>query len=56
MKNAHTLPRVAWLALFLTLTAATISAQRQIGVPRTPLGDGPWVFDTAEQHKVRVSS
>jgi len=23
-------------------------------VPRVPLGDGPWVFDTAEQHKVRV--
>ncbi len=26
-----------------------------IGIPRVPLGDGPWVFDTAEQHKVRVS-
>ncbi len=26
-----------------------------IGVPVPPLGDGPWVFDTAEQHKVRVS-
>jgi glucose/arabinose dehydrogenase len=26
-----------------------------LGVARDPLGDGPWVFDTAEQHKVRVS-
>ncbi|HEU4619463.1 MAG TPA: PQQ-dependent sugar dehydrogenase [Gammaproteobacteria bacterium] len=26
-----------------------------IGVPVRPLGEGPWVFDTAEQHKVRVS-
>ena len=25
-----------------------------IGVPPAPLGDGPFVFDTAEQHKVRV--
>jgi glucose/arabinose dehydrogenase len=24
-------------------------------VPVPPLGEGPWVFDTAEQHKVRVS-
>ena len=27
----------------------------EIGVPVPPLGDGPWVFDTAEQHKIRVS-
>ena len=27
----------------------------QIGVPRQPIGDGPWIVDTAEQHKVRVS-
>ena len=25
-----------------------------IGVVRQPLGDGPFVFDTAEQHKIRV--
>jgi glucose/arabinose dehydrogenase len=25
-----------------------------IGVPVPPLGDGPFVFDTAEQHKIRV--
>ena len=26
-----------------------------IGLPTPALGDGPWVIDTAEQHKVRVS-
>jgi len=26
-----------------------------IGVPVPPLGAGPWVFDTAEHHKIRVS-
>ena len=26
-----------------------------LGVPRAPLGDGPWVLDTAEQHKIKVS-
>jgi glucose/arabinose dehydrogenase len=25
-----------------------------IGVARPPLGDGPWIIDTAEQHRVRV--
>src|SRR5205823_14815366 len=25
-----------------------------IGVPPAPLGTGPFVFDTAEQHKIRV--
>jgi len=27
----------------------------RIGVAPVPLGEGPWVFDTAEQHGVRVS-
>jgi glucose/arabinose dehydrogenase len=26
-----------------------------IGVPRAAIGDGPWVLDTAEQHKIKVS-
>jgi aldose sugar dehydrogenase len=30
-------------------------AQEPIGVPVAPLGAGPFVFDTAEQHKIRVS-
>ena len=28
--------------------------QPAVGVPVPPLGAGPWVFDTAEQHKVLV--
>ena len=28
---------------------------QEIGVPVPPLGDGPWVLDTAEQHQIRVS-
>jgi glucose/arabinose dehydrogenase len=27
-----------------------------LGVARQPLGDGPWTFDTAEQHRIRVVS
>jgi glucose/arabinose dehydrogenase len=37
----------------LALTHA--QQQPRIGVPVPPLGAGPWVFDTAEQHKIRVS-
>jgi glucose/arabinose dehydrogenase len=29
--------------------------KQSIGVAVAPLGDGPFVFDTAEQHKIRVS-
>jgi len=35
--------------------AAPAGRGAPIGVPREPLGPGPWVFDTAEQHKIRVS-
>ena len=30
-------------------------AQAPFGVPVPPLGPGPWVIDTAEQHKIRIS-
>ena len=49
--------------LFLTaiLVVATAAAQQRpqqprnpIGYPVAPLGDGPFVLDTAEQHKIRV--
>src|SRR5258708_3066790 len=30
-------------------------AKQPIGVPVPPLGDGPFSFDTAEQHKIRVA-
>ncbi len=44
----------------MALALATVaSAQQQpapppIGVPHVALGNGPFVFDTAEQHKIRV--
>jgi len=48
----------AVLVLALVIAAgAAVSTQRgaPIGVPRGPLGAGPWVLDTAEQHKIKVS-
>ncbi len=49
------------LFFFAILLAAAISAQQRppqprtpIGYPVAPLGDGPFVIDTAEQHKIRV--
>jgi glucose/arabinose dehydrogenase len=38
-----------------TFAAGHAQQQPAIGVPVPPLGAGPWVFDTAEQHKIRVS-
>ena len=35
---------------------ASVGAQSTVvDLPRVPLGDGPWVFDTAEQHRIKVS-
>src|SRR6187397_321933 len=50
----------AGVVLALMVSAASeVWTQRAggapIGVPRAPLGDGPWVLDTAEQHKIKVS-
>ena len=55
MKVKHSIRLVA---LLLFCVVANSHAQEQsspIGVPVPPLGAGPWVFDTAEQHKIRVS-
>ena len=41
--------------LLCMLAPGHAQEERPIGVPVPPLGDGPWVFDTAEQHKIRVS-
>ena len=46
---------VALLALLCLVTLGRAQEQEPIGVPVPPLGAGPWVFDTAEQHKIRVS-
>jgi glucose/arabinose dehydrogenase len=47
---------VRWaLALWVVTCGLGHAQPAQIGVAVPPLGDGPWVFDTAEQHRVRVS-
>jgi len=38
------------------ISAAVLYGQANvIDLPRSPLGDGPFVFDTAEQHKIKVT-
>ena len=54
MTNSRLVRHTVLLGVLLVIPYALVSAQRQIGVARTQLGEGPWVFDTAEQHKVRV--
>jgi len=48
---------VQWAAALLLGIVVLGHARQQppIGVPVPPLGAGPWVFDTGEQHKIRVS-
>jgi aldose sugar dehydrogenase len=45
------------LAGFLAILpiGVAIAQQQAIGVPVAPLGNGPFLFDTAEQHQIRVS-
>jgi glucose/arabinose dehydrogenase len=43
------------LVFLLLLTGARAQQPPPIGVPVPPLGAGPFIFDTAEQHKIRVS-
>jgi aldose sugar dehydrogenase len=52
--NVKRFARSAGLLLFGLLVTGHSYAQ-SIGVPVPPLGAGPWIFDTAEQHKIRVS-
>jgi len=45
-----------WFAMCLmSLGIASALAQPPIGVPVPPLGNGPFILDTAEQHKIRVT-
>ena len=43
------------VVLLVGVAAAAQAQQPPIGVPVPPLGAGPWVIDTAEQHKIRLS-
>ncbi len=54
MKIRRSLPLAALLLLCL-FTVVHAQEEQPIGVPVPPLGDGPWVLDTAEQHQIRVS-
>ena len=47
----------AWLVMSLLSAAIFMALAQQppIGVPVPPLGAGPFVLDTAEQHKIRVT-
>ena len=46
-----------WIGILLFITPSLSHAQppRPIGIPVPPLGAGPFVLDTAEQHKIRVT-
>jgi glucose/arabinose dehydrogenase len=48
---------VRLIGMLLVGAAAVSHAQQAppLGIPVPPLGPGPWVFDTAEQHRIRVS-
>ncbi|HSH75407.1 MAG TPA: PQQ-dependent sugar dehydrogenase, partial [Longimicrobiales bacterium] len=47
----------AQLAALLLLAMPVLghAQQQPMGLPVPPLGEGPWVFDTAEQQRIRVS-
>lgn len=45
----------SWAAVLLATANLACAGQAPIGVPVTPLGAGPWIIDTAEQHKIRLS-
>ena len=47
--------RIAALLLPGLVAVGHAQGQSTIGVPVPPLGAGPWVLDTAEQHRIRVS-
>src|SRR6059036_2754101 len=43
------------IVLILSVAMTTLAQQRgALTIPRPPFGDGPFTFDTAEQHKIRV--
>src|SRR6266567_927849 len=47
----------AWftIAVLFAMHYSAQGQQQPIGVPVPPLGAGPFVLDTAEQHKIRVT-
>src|ERR1700691_5325992 len=48
--------RMRHLLIGVVTFAAVLHGQANvIDLPRAPLGDGPFIFDTAEQHKIKVT-
>jgi glucose/arabinose dehydrogenase len=45
---------LALVAAAVLIPSARAQQRQPIGIPHVSLGDGPFVFDTAEQHKIRV--
>src|SRR5262245_59576212 len=45
----------ACFALLVAAVAPFYAQEPAIGVPVPPVGSGPFVLDTAEQHKIRVT-
>jgi glucose/arabinose dehydrogenase len=54
LKQSPLFIRFVMPMLFAVLIPAT-AQQESIGVPLSPLGTAPFVLDTAEQHKIRVT-
>ena len=59
MPSRPRFPAISTLLLAAVLIPTSFAQQRApqrapIGIPHVSLGDGPFVFDTAEQHKIRV--
>ena len=54
MRVRHSV-RLAAPVLLCMVALSHAQEQPPLGIPVPPLGAGPWVFDTAEQHKIRVS-
>jgi glucose/arabinose dehydrogenase len=48
-------PVFSLVMLFFATPFSGRAQQKTVGVPVPPLGPGPFVFDTAEQHKIRVT-
>lgn len=55
MKVRYRSLRVLTASVFLACAGKAQQAAQPIGVPVPPLGAGPFRFDTAEQHAIRVS-
>ena len=52
---AYSIPMRHLLLSVVSFAAVLHGQANVIDLPRAPLGDGPFIFDTAEQHKIKVT-